>query len=433
MSKVMERIVAKEILSHLEQNDLLPAYQSGYRKYHSTETALLEILSTLFAATDSKNISLLALLDMSAAFDCVDHGILLDRLDNDYGVSGVVKLWFESYLSNRTQQVLFNGKLSDIQIVTSGVPQGSVLGPILFLLYSADVLKIINSFGFHGHAYADDVQIIISGLPTEFPIILDKFTSCLSDIGVWMSDNRLKLNQSKTQLLPIGTWQQLSKIKIDSVILANQIINFSSKAVNLGCILDSQLTFLDHIKFLTRTCLNQLRKLKIIRKSLQKDTAQSLIHAFIHARLDYCNSLFYGLPDKSIYLLQLIQNRAAKIVVQALKFDFVSPILEELHWLKVEKRIVYKVSILMFKIVNGLAPKYLMNRCTPKSTVLKPRYLRSDQQNFMIVPDSRLKIGERNFSVFGPRVWNSLPNNLRHPGLSFEMFKKLLKTYLFVH
>lgn len=429
ISKVIEKIVAKELLKHLSQNSLLPTNQSGYRMYHSTETALLHICSTLCEAMDNQFVSLVAFLDMSAAFDCVDHDILLSRLSRCFGIKGAVISWFKSYLFNRTQQVLYRNILSETKKIKCGVPQGSVLGPMLFLLYTIGVLDIINSFGFMGHAFADDIQIIVSCPPNEFETMGNRFIRCLTEINEWMVCNRLKLNQSKTKLLPVGTWQQLSRVNISALNINNTKVEFCSNVSSLGVNIDSELTLEYHIKSLMRACTLHLRKLKVVKKSLNKDTLQMMMHAFIHSRLDYCNSLFNGLPEKSILMLQSIQNRAARVVSGALKYDHISPILKQLHWLTINKRVMFKTCVLIFKCINNLAPKYLTDRI--KHKIPHHVNLRSNELNFLMVQMSQLKIGSRNFAVLGPRIWNNLPSHLRDPSLNLLSFRKLLKTYLF--
>lgn len=431
ISKIIERVVAKQLLHYIALNSLMPIFQSGYRHFHSTETALLNVVSELFAAADAQNVSLLALLDMSAAFDCVDYTLLLEKLSKSFGIMGTAALWFKSYLTGRTQQVFFDNSLSEIETLSFGVPQGSVLGPILFLLYTADVFDIIEKFGLNGYAFADDIQIIACSNASSFQGIVDRLVLCLSEIDLWMAKNRLKLNQCKTQFLPIGTWQQTSKIDFDSVNFNGLDVDFCSSATNLGFIFDTGLTMNAHIKSLTSKCSTQLRRLRMVKKSLNESTMQTLVHAFIHSRLDYCNSLFYGISNKSMSKLQSIQNQAAKIIVGGLKFDHISPILRDLHWLSVEKRILFKIAILMYKCVNGLAPIYLMKKCVPKIVSSSHYQLRSNELNFLLVPTTRLVVGSRSFSVFGPAVWNSLPYDLRQPGLSYTRFRKDLKTYLF--
>ena len=158
MSKVVERIVVRQLPEYFTANSLLPKFQSGFRRHHSTESALLRVLSDIFSATDKGEVSLLALLDVSAAFDTVDHSILLDRLSISYGLSGSAFDWMQSFVVGRTQTVHFGGSISRRAQVRSGIAQGSVLGPILYILYTADVQKLVESFGFRVHLYADDTQ-----------------------------------------------------------------------------------------------------------------------------------------------------------------------------------------------------------------------------------------------------------------------------------
>jgi len=162
---------------YLKENNLLPSGQSAYRDHHSTETAVLRVLSDILLALDSRNIAVLALLDLSAAFDSVDHATLLQRLRTSYGLGGSAITWFTSYLHNRTQYVRLSGSRSTNIAVPKGVPQGSVLGPILFLLYTADLLQFVQRHHLHPHAYADDTQIYGSCYPSDASTL----QQCISD------------------------------------------------------------------------------------------------------------------------------------------------------------------------------------------------------------------------------------------------------------
>ena len=199
ISKLIERCVSAQLTNYVTSNQLIQPHQSAYRRGHSTETALLKVYSDCVTAVDRGDVTLLCMLDMSAAFDTVDHKILIDRLDKTHGIQGSVLEWMKSYLSGRVQAVVSDNKKSSTSVVCRGVPQGSVLGPLLFLLYTVDLFKIIQSHGLSDHAYADDNQIYFHSPRDEIERNMSRLQDCISDISTWMSSNRLRLNPDKTE------------------------------------------------------------------------------------------------------------------------------------------------------------------------------------------------------------------------------------------
>ena len=187
MSKLLEKVALLQLNSHLISNELYSTFQSAYRANRSTETALLRILHDLLLATDSGQVSLLTLLDLSAAFDTIDHSILLSRLHETFGISNKALSWFESYLSGRTQTVSVNGILSSPTSLDCGVPQGSVLGPVLFSLYTTPLADIIRRHNINHHCYADDTQLYNSETPQNINSILQITSECFLDIQSWMT------------------------------------------------------------------------------------------------------------------------------------------------------------------------------------------------------------------------------------------------------
>ena len=174
-------------------------------------------------------VALLSLLDLSAAFDTVDHSILLDRLHVAFGIGGAALGCIRTFLTARTQQVLYLGSLSSVGQLAFGVPQGSVLGPLLYVLYTAGLFEIIESCGLTAHSYADDTQVYLSVPASDAPLAVNRLTDCIDKIEHWMGCNRLRLNVDKTQVLWMGTRQQLEKIRIDELILHSSTIQFSKK------------------------------------------------------------------------------------------------------------------------------------------------------------------------------------------------------------
>ena len=299
ISKLVERLVNLQLTEFLEKSGLFPKLQSGFRARHSTETALLKVMSDIMASTDKGNITLLGLLDMSAAFDTVDHHILLDRLEVSYGLKGHVLSWLRSFLSNRTQQVLMNGSSSLVTRIKSGVPQGSILGPLLFLLYTADIPCLATKHGINIHCYADDGQLYLYSRADMADNVVKKVVGCISEIDAWMSSNRLKLNADKTQFTWLGTRQQLDKINIPSINLGSSAVQLQSYVNNLGVIFDQKLSMKQHVDKISRSAFYYLRQLRVIRKSLTTKACEALVHAFVSSRLDYCNCLLYGVGENS--------------------------------------------------------------------------------------------------------------------------------------
>src|ERR1043165_9610948 len=211
VSKILERIVMNRMQTHLSSNSLLSPFQSAYRRFHSTESALLTVHNDIICSMDGGKVTALVLLDLSAAFDTVDHSILLHRLKNWFGISGPALNWFSTYLSPRTQSVYLNGNYSSSALLTCGVPQGSVLGPLLFTLYTTPLGTLLNNHSLGYHFYADDTQIYISFDSLSCDSSVQLLSAVFDEVQSWMASNKLLLNPSKTEFLLLGTPQQLKK------------------------------------------------------------------------------------------------------------------------------------------------------------------------------------------------------------------------------
>ena len=214
VSKICEKTVAVQFTNHLRKNSLMEPFQSAYRANHSTETALLRVFSDILRSMDRQNVTILVLLDLSAAFDRVDHNILLHRLHTRFGTSGTALDWFKDCLSNRRQRVFVNGSLLDPVQIKCGVPQGNVFGPLLFLAHISPLGDIIRRHGLDFYLYADDTQLYLSFDFVQNQMALDTIRAAIYDIKDWLLLNMLKFNTSKTDLGVIGSHQQLSKLNL---------------------------------------------------------------------------------------------------------------------------------------------------------------------------------------------------------------------------
>ena len=211
-----------------------PQVPSGFRRGHSTETAILRMLSDIYAAIDHGRVVLLALLDVSAAFDTVDHDILLERLSVSFGATDRALAWIRSLLSSRSQSVRLGNSSSPSSSIRYGVPQGSILGPLLYIIYTAEVERVVRSFGFAVPLYADDTQLYGNSSPMDAEDFSVRVLEVISAVESWMSSNRLRLNAEKTQFIWFGTRQQLAKRNLASLALISPSLISSDSVRDLG-------------------------------------------------------------------------------------------------------------------------------------------------------------------------------------------------------
>jgi hypothetical protein len=386
----------------------------------------------MLKAMDSKQCILMVLLDLSAAFDTIDHSILLQRLEVMFGIEGSALEWIRSYFANRKQSVYINGSASVSKRLGSGIPQGSVFGPFSFPSYqSRPLAAICNKYGIKFHFYADDSQLYISFKVDNGMLALSKMESCIQEIKAWMLNNFLQLNDDKTEFLVIGSPWMLPKVQdVNSVKIGMCDIPKSSSARNIGIYTDRFLDMADHINHVTRSCYLSLHNISHIRKYITVSATKTLVHCLATSKLDHLNSLYYGIPQYSLDKLQLVQNNAARLITYTKKREHITPVLKDLHWLPIEFRIQYKLLVLIYKCVHNLAPSYLVDMIQ----TYQPSYhmsLRSSTQNKLDVGKARgKKYGDRAFSSAGPHLWNLLPLDIKNSP-SLMTFKSKVKTHLF--
>ena len=421
LGKLIERTVLPQLTQHMTFNFLHIPNQSGYKIGYSCETLLVGLVSDLFLNLDNGMCTVLLLLDLSAAFDTVDHELLLDILHIEIGLSGTVLKWFESFLKGRQQAVSVNGSKSDYLDNKFGVPQGSVLGPVLFNIYVRSLISYLEKHGFSVHGYADDHQILKAfRIEFQFATLRHSLPKCLDLVASWMRKYFLKLNAGKSQVIVFTPESQSKELLVQRVLLDDgSILPVSTEALNLGMLLDSHLTFTPQIDRVIQCCYRLLRDLGSIRKYLTKDELKTLVNSIVVARIDNCNALYTGLSVHNMSRLQRLQNSCARVIYRAARRDHVSGLLKELHWLPVRHRIIFKVLCLIFKCLKGTAPSYL-------SDILP----QTRENRFVRIPRTKSAYGDRAFCRFGPVYWNALPARLINcPTIS--NFKAKLKHYLF--
>ena len=424
ISKLTERVVHSRITSYINDNDLQTASQYGYKKHHSCETLLLKLIDDILVAVDRKLGVVLLIVDLSAAFDSVDHRLLFSILKFKYHITGSALAWLQSFLCGRTQRVKIGNCLSDALVILFGVAQGSILGPLLFNLYCAGIDSAFREAGFQTMGYADDNSGIrvfpaFSALSTVYSAI----PNCLRLIRKWCNKHFLKLNSGKTQIIAFGDHQFHSGFNFTcSYNDLGGIIPFSNTVKLLGVHLDSQLNLDIHTTSTVSSVNLILRNLRLIRKYLTKRAAENLVHCVVTNKLDVCNSLFLGIANYNLAKLQKCQNNALRFVLNLHSHDHISNHFRQAHWLTIERRIYFKYLALIWKCLNNKAPLGLSSKICLES----PSNMLLDTSIFLPFT----AYGRRAFSYLAPRLWNALPLELRTiPELN--RFKASLKHFLF--
>ena len=421
LSKVLEKIVSKQLMSYLESNHILSNHQHGFRPRLSTETALMKVTEKLYSNIDDKKISLLMLLDLSKAFDSVSHEILIKKLLK-YNID---PSWFQSYLSDRYQAVRAGNVVSSPRLVSYGVPQGSILGPILFLIYVNDIPDYVK--GCLLVQYADDTQLVITGTIYNLTELIRQAEQILEMTKHYFQMNGLMVNEVKTQCIFVGSRQYISKIPRDTTIKFGSIMIAPSTSVkNLGIYMDQYLLYDIHINEITKKTTGILYYLNRIKQRFDLQTRTMLVQAVVVSILKYCLRI-WGMTTKSqIEKAQKLQNFAAKVAVgDARKYDHVSPILNKLGWLRLEEMVFMDICLMIFKYRRGLIPDWLFSI----HSVHQVRDRRTRQSNELVVNRSATDIAKNSFLIAGPLYWNKLPSHVKNVA-SLPQFKNVLKKHL---
>ena len=429
LSKLVEKAVSKQILLYLEENNLLERLQSGFKKKHNTATALLKISDDIFSNIDAAEITFLVLLDYSKAFDTVLHKLLLAKLLS-MGFGDMALNWVGSYLSDRCQRVKSNGNFSDYSHIKNGVPQGSILGPLLFTLLVADFGKCINSVDFH--QYADDVQCYIgSKLPCVTETV-QKINSDMNNINMYSAANGLRLNYDKCKFMVIGTKQKIAdfnKLDIPPITIDNHIINRESNLKNLGVVYDEYMSCAKHVNKTICRAYGALRSLYRFKNFLSEESKKTLCDSLVLSHFDYCDTVLLNISNVLASKIQKLQNACVRFIFNLRKFDreHISPYLIKLNWLNMESRRNLHALTLMYKIDNNLAPSYiseLVNR--------NRNYHNHNTRYASDFRNTRCNLSIRQKSFFGhiPSLYNNLPSTIKE-SKTIVSFKGNCKKQLF--
>jgi hypothetical protein len=423
LSKVSERLVASRLTEYLEMNNLLNPHQSAYRTYHSCESSILFIQSIIFTAMDTGLVALLVLIDLSAAFDTVNHEILLTKMGK-LGIKDDALAWCRNYLTDRSQSVSVCGDLSESINLCRGVPQGSVLGPMFFTIYVNDLAAVIQKHKLQHMMYADDLQIVLTVNVLQVHEAIAKLERCISDIKDWYSLNHLLINDSKTEFIVFGTAAQLKKLPNLQLRVGDCLVPVSGGVRDLGVYLDQQLSMEEHI---TRTCRSSygfLRSIGRIRKSLDGTTCNLLVQSLVMSRINFCVSTMVGVNKKQVKRVNKVVKASLKMVnsCRSRTGGIDLSVFGDKDWMKLEQRVHFRLAMITFIALKTGSPFYLYDSLR---LVSHSRGLRSVGERQLESIRTRLEIGKRSFIAAAPAIWNSLPSEARK-STNIAEFKRLI-------
>ena len=422
LSKIMERVVYDQIKFYFSANNLNTDYQHAYREGHSTATALTQMTDDWLKEIEQKNLVGAVLLDFTAAFDIIDHGILLKKLEC-YGFTESAILWMKSYLTNRKQQVYFNGSYSEVGEISCGVPQGSCLGPLLYTIFTNDLPLVLERASIS--MYADDSTIYVAALsPLELSRTLNPE---LQSVVEWIQKNKLVLNVSKTTSMVMGSHHTLQDQPVLNLCINKLSIQQVQETKLLGVILDNKLSW---TKQINNTITKMGRAISIIKRCasfMPNSITKLLIQSLVLSNLDYCTVVWSNATMEKIIKLQKVQNRAARI---ALHCDFRTNVVIMhtcLGWLSVKKRLFYSLIVFFRNILITTKPSILYNTISFSSDRHHYSTRHVTRGNFTL-PKARTNAIKRTVIYRAMQEWNALPVHITHEN-SKNTFKRLLKLY----
>ena len=387
----------------------------GYRANRSTKTAMLSMYDRWVSAAAQGQASGVVMLDLSAAFDLVEPNYLIQKL-SIYGLDAEFIDWVRSYLTNRKQAVWINHVFSDLRECSLGVPQGSNLGPLFFMIYFNDLLYSLNC---NADNYADDTTLTVSS-KSLLEIEQSLSNSCLK-VGQWMEENKLKLNASKTHVLTVGTAKKLQTLNGSIGVYLNgvRLSESENKCESvLGCIVASDLKWKIHIQSVVQKLKSRLQGLRMLSHIAPFHVKMKIANGVFNSVLVYCLPLYGGTEAQNIRLLQVLQNQAAQIVCQAKPRANRNELFDKVGWLTVIQLVVYHTLLTVFKIRKSREPEYLAN------------ILCNDSRGGRIhLPRFNLQIAQRSFSYRGVKYWNMLPGPIQN-SRNDVIFRKQAKEWV---
>lgn len=423
ISKIFERHIANQLHVYLKSTDVIYNYQSGFRQHHSCSTALTRLIDCWLRDIDEGKIIGTVFLDLRKAFDMVNHNILLYKMKLFNFSENAIK-FFTSYLSNRSQLVQSGNTKSEFLDIKSGVPQGSILGPIFFIMYVNDMAYTCTNSLLD--LYADDSSLHKSG--TDINEIQYNLQTDLNNIQTWCENNNMALHPRKSQCMLIGPTTKLNKLNDLYLTIDGQTLeNIKCKKV-LGLSIDNNLSWHDHVQKVCKRLNSTIALLKRINYCLCPDMRIMFYNSYFVSIFDYC-CFIWGKKKVCSNKILLLQKRAARIILNQPARTPSKPLFEELKWLTFPDRCNYHAAVLVFKTIRNTAPSYMNEIITiANNNVYSLRSQSHEHLSLTILPKTRYL--KDSFTYYSFNIWNSIPLYIRQVNTEVR-FKRMYKRYLF--
>ena len=425
MSKILERHVHDNLTKYLDEKDILTRFQSGFRKHHSCQTTLTYITDKWYSAINNNQLVGAVFLDLSKAFDLVPHSTLLNKLQQ-FKCSSQALEWFHSYLSGRTQRVVVSSELSDSTSINLGVPQGSILGPLLFKIFIDDLQRLPQNSD--ADLYADDCTL--TAVASTVSELQHKLNSDLKLIQIWCDINGMKINTTKTTCMLITTKQKRASLGCSARLtlsLHDKILQNVQTQKLLGVLIDNNLTWKDYANVVIRKLNSNLFVFNKLKVFLDKYSKLTFHNAYIKPHLNYCCNIWGKCPKASRIAIDRQVKRSMRIILNKDLSHSSTDLYTELKWFPFEFHMQYQIALLIYKAFNHEAPSYISDLLLPVNNAS----LRSFSSANLQTPFVHKEIFKKSFTYSAAEVWNALPCNVKQAS-SVSLFKRTIRNHYFL-
>ena len=404
ISKVFERCIHDQLQKYVTNFNIIYKFQSGFRSDFSTDTCLSYLHDKILKGLDKGEYTGMILIDLQKAFDTIDHKILIYKLKY-IGLAKTSIDWIQSYLTSRVSFVEIESHKSSLKDIACGVPQGSILGPLLFLLYVNDMSQAVTCDLL---LYADDSCLTVTHKDVKY--IEETLNNNLSSLCDWLVDNKLSIHLGKTESILFGTRNSLNKTNLVNIKYESQNIEQKQKVKYLGIILDDNLTGKSMVDSILTKINAKLRFLYRKRKFLDNDTRRLLCNSLIQPHYDFACSSWYPLLNKNLkQRLQVSQNKCIRFCLNLNYRDRIDiNRFREINWLPVSKRVEQCICTLIYKFFHKNVPKYIEDIFNVKTTKYNIR-----NPNMLTRPLCKNASGQKAISFLGPKIWADIPNDIK--------------------